>query len=115
MLLSYRSIQLTVNRSPLVQQKHIYAEFKAKSVRFRAVPFPVEDNGINGEPVDSEVLLKKAEIFEDFWRSDYQSLANKKRLAELNHHNHRELIDAELLAELRPWPNAVSELLTQDK
>lgn len=114
-LLSYRNMQLTVNRFPLVEQMHIYAKFKAESTRFLPVPVPVEDNGIDGEPVGSEALLKKAEIFEDLWRSDYQSLANQKRLAELKHPSHRELIDAEFLTELRACSNDVSALHMQDK
>lgn len=67
---------------------------------------PAADNEVDRDPE----AQRKYETFVELIGLDKLLLVCNTRLAELTHANHRELIDADLLAEIRALPDQVSAI-----
>lgn len=113
-MLSFRTsrqpsaFNMQINKHPLAEQKDIYENYKTKSKGLEAAYLTEADCDFEPQLVDAEATLKNLEFFEHLWTHDYQLVANKKRLAELKHVNHKELIDVNLMTKFRLLSNDVS-------
>lgn len=101
-----RSVRWEINRCAFPEQERAYTDFIANCQPREAEHLPGADDDVDRDPG----AQRKYETFVELIALDKQLLVCNTRLAELEHANHRELIDAGLLAEIRALPHEVSAI-----